>query len=338
MSPDRLRALAGEIFVRAGMAAEQARLVADVLVWADLRGMGSHGVMRVPRYVELMRKGDMNPRPHMKVVGETAATATVDADRAAGPLAMMRASELAIAKARDAGIGLALARSTTHTAALGYYTQHGAREGMAMIAIAASGPNMAYHGARAAGVSTAPLSIAVPGADEPLALDMGSGVVSLGKLMQARRTGEALAPGLALDRDGNPTTDARAAAIPQPLGGAKGSGLALMIECLASLLSGNPILAEALEGTPAGRRHTQNGLVIAIDVARFVPIEAFRKEVRRLVRSLRKLPAQPGAEILMPGERGSRNAAKRRSDVPIAPAVLDELRALANSLGLEVPA
>ncbi len=337
MSPDRLRTLAGEIFVRAGMAAEQARLVADVLVWADLRAMGSHGVMRVPRYVELMRKGDMNARPQMKVVAETAASATLDADRAAGPVAMMRATGLAMAKARDAGIGLALARSTTHTAALGYYTQHGARDGMAMIAISASGPNMAYHGARAAGVSTAPLSIAVPGGDEPLALDMGSGVVSLGRLMQARRTGESLAPGLALDRDGNPTTDPRAAAIPLPLGGAKGSGLALMIECLASLLSGNPILSEALEGTPAGRRHTQNGLVIAIDVAKFAPLRSFAGEVKRLEKNLKALPARADAEILMPGERGSRNAAKRSKDVAIAPAVLEELGALANSLGVEVP-
>ncbi len=336
MNPQGLKVLAKEIFVRAGMADEHAALVADVLVWADLRGMGSHGVMRVPRYVELIRRGDMNARPQMKVVGETPATVHLDADRAAGPLAMTRAAELAIDRARHAGVGLALVRSTTHTAALGYYTQHGARAGMAMIALAASGPNMAYHGARAAGVSTAPLSIAVPGGHEPLALDIGSGVVSLGKLMQARRTGEPLAPGLALDAQGSPTTDPRQASIPLPLGGAKGSGLALMIECLASLLSGNPILAEALEGTPAGRRHTQNGLVIAIDVARFVSAEIFSKEVERLKRDLKALPPQPGSEILMPGERGSRNAAARQEDVVIAPAVLEELRALAASLGAKI--
>ena len=163
MNPGKLKLLAKSIFVRAGMADEQAALVADVLVWADLRGMGSHGVMRVPRYVELIRRGDMNARPQMKLLSETAATAHLDADRAAGPVAMTRGAELAIGKARQSGIGLALVRSTTHTAALGYYTQRGARAGMAMIALAASGPNMAYHGARAAGVSTAPLSIAVPG-------------------------------------------------------------------------------------------------------------------------------------------------------------------------------
>lgn len=335
MNAGKLRDLAKSIFAGAGMADEHAALVADALVWADLRGMGSHGVMRVPRYVELIRRGDMNARPRMKLLSETAAAAHLDADRAAGPVAMTRGAELAIDKARQSAIGLALVRATTHTAALGYYTQSGARAGMAMIALAASGPNMAYHGARAAGVSTAPLSIAVPGEAGPLALDMGSGMVSLGKLMQARRSGEALAPGLALDAQGWPTTDPRRAAIPLPLGGAKGSGLALMIECLASLLSGHPILAEALEGTPAGRRHTQNGLVIAIDVARFVALEVFSAEVARLKRDLKALPPQAGAEVLVPGERGSRNAASRQDDVPVPAPVLVELRALAVSLGVK---
>src|SRR3989442_15729226 len=102
---------------------------------------------------------------------------------------------------------------------------------MATIAITASVPNMAYHGARAAGVSAAPLSVAVPGDAEPLALDMGSGVISVGKLAQARRSGERLPDGAALDAKGDATTDPRAASIPLPLGGPKGSGLALLIEC-----------------------------------------------------------------------------------------------------------
>jgi len=162
MKPERLRALVAEIFVRAGMVEPHARTVAEVLVWAELRGMGSHGVMRVPRYVEWMRRGDLNGRPEIKHAAN-GATITVDADRAAGPVAMVQATELALAKARETGIAMALVRSTTHTGAIGYYTQLGAKSGMATVAITASVPNMAYHGARAAGVSTAPLSIAVPG-------------------------------------------------------------------------------------------------------------------------------------------------------------------------------
>jgi len=337
MKPERLRALVSDIFVRAGMVEANARTVAEVLVWAELRGMGSHGVMRVPRYVEWMRRGDLNGRPEMKS-RESGATITVEADRAAGPVAMVHAAELAVAKARDTGIALVLVRSTTHTGAIGYYTQLGARSGMATIAITASVPNMAYHGARAAGVSTAPLSIAVPGDDEPLALDMGSGVISVGKLAQARRTGEPLADGAALDQRGMPTTDPRAASIPLPLGGPKGSGLALLIECLSSLLAGNPILAEALEGTARGKRHYQNALLIAIDVARFLPLPEFKQQVKRLIGAIKALPPQPGAEILVPGERGQRNAQKNELDVALPAPVLEELRTLATSLGVEVPA
>ena len=139
---------------------------------------------------------------------------------------------------------------------------------------------------------------------------------------------------MALDAKGEPTTDPRAATIPLPLGGPKGSGLALLIECLSSLLAGNPILAEALEGTAKGKRHYQNALVIAIDVARFVPLDAFRTEVKRLARAIKALPAEPGAEILLPGERGQRNAAKNQADVPLPAPVLEELRALAVSLGV----
>ena len=333
MNPERLRALVGDIFMRAGMVEANARTVADVLVWADLRGMGSHGVMRVPRYVDWMKRGDLNGRPSI-TSKESGATITLDADRAAGPVAMVRAAELAIAKARDTGIALVLVRSTTHTGAIGYYTQLGARAGMATIAITASVPNMAYHGARAAGVSTAPLSIAVPGEDEPLAVDMGSGVISIGKLAQARRSGETLAPGMALDSKGEPTTDPKAATIPLPLGGPKGSGLALLIECLSSLLAGNPILAEALEGTPKGKRHYQNALIIAIDVARFLPLPEFKAQVKRLIRNIKALPAQAGAEILVPGERGHRHAQSTK-DIKLAPSVLEELTGLAKSLGVE---
>lgn len=320
-----LRALVGSIFQRRGMSEAHAALTADVLVWADLRGMGSHGVMRVPQYVRLIAKGDLNPRPRTKILKETPAAAVLDADRAAGPIAMSRAAQAACDKAKGTGIGLALVKDTTHTAALGYYTQAAAREGYAAIALAASSPLMAYHGARAAGVSTAPLSIAVPGEDEPFALDMASSMISMGALAQARRSGNALPEGVALAADGTPTTDPQAASIPLPLGGAKGSGLAFMAECLASFLTSNPILAEALEQTPESKRHKQNGLVIAIDIARFVPVSSFRKEIERLAADLRKLP---GEEILMPGERGSRSAARQRDAVTISSALYEELNAL----------
>jgi ureidoglycolate dehydrogenase (NAD+) len=205
---------------------------------------------------------------------------------------------------------------------------------MAAIAYSASTANMAYHGARAAGVSTAPLAIAVPGEQGPIALDMASSIISNGRLMQARRIGEPLPPGSALDATGELTTDARSAAMPLPLGGAKGSGLALLIECLTSLIAGNPILAEALERTRLGERHRQNAAVIVLDLARFVDPAQFRREAARLARALKALPPQAGMEILLPGERGARTAAARQSEgIELPRAVYEELRSL-----MEAPA
>jgi LDH2 family malate/lactate/ureidoglycolate dehydrogenase len=242
---------------------------------------------------------------------------------------MQKATELAMEKARQAGAGVCLVRGTTHTAALGYYTHAAADGGMAGIAFSSSTANMAYHGARAAGVSTAPLALAVPGEDGPIALDMASGMISMGKLMQARRAGEPLPPGSVLDSKGVETTDARAAAIPLPLGGPKGSGLALLIECMTSLVTGNPILAEVLERTPLGARHRQNGAVIVLDLARFADPAHFRREAARLARAIRALPRQPGMEILLPGERGARTAQQRRREgIALPKALHEELRGL----------
>jgi len=332
---EELKRFATDVFVRAGMPGADAAIVADVLVWANLRGVDTHGVTRIPRYVDLIETGDMNARPAITIRIETPASVLIEADRAAGPVAMMRGTTAAVRKARDAGVGLALVRATTHAAALGYYTLAAAREGMAAIALAASWPNVVYHGTRAAGVSTSPVSIAVPGT-EPVVLDMATSVVSMGKLNQAKRAGEPIPEGWALDKDGNPTTDPQAAQIPLPMAGPKGSGLSLMIECITSLVVANPLLAESLEGTPEGRRHRQNGFVMAIDLAQFGDPEGFRHEVDRLVKALKSLPVDPEAgEILMPGERGRRTFESRsRNGIPIPGPVYDELRTLADRVGV----
>jgi len=332
---EALTRFAGDIFARAGLPRADAAIVAEVLVWANLRGVDTHGVVRVPRYVELIDNGDMNPIPAIRIHTETPASVLIDADRAAGPVAMMRGVSEALRKAGDAGVGLALVRATTHTAALGYYTLAIAREGMAGIALAGSWPNVVYHGSRAAGVSTSPISIAVPGG-EPVVLDMATSLVSMGKLNQAKKTGRPIPEGWALDADGKPTTDPQAARTPLPMGGAKGSGLSFMVECLASLIASNPLLAESLEGTPAGNRHRQNGFVLAIDLAQFGDPDNFRREVDRLVKGLKALPlAANTEEILMPGERGRRTLEQRARDgIPIPRAVHDDLAALGKRLGV----
>src|ERR1051326_7596459 len=198
LSVERLERWVTAIFCTEGLSEEHARTVAKVLIFANLRGMDTHGVLRVPSYVRFIRAGDLNPRPAMTTRSEAPACVLLEADRAAGPVAMQKATELAMDKARQAGAGVCLVRATTHTGALGYYTHVAAERGMAAIAFSSSTANMAYHGARAAGVSTAPLALVVPGERGPIALDMASSILSMGKLRQAESSGTLLGGGPAL--------------------------------------------------------------------------------------------------------------------------------------------
>jgi LDH2 family malate/lactate/ureidoglycolate dehydrogenase len=165
---------------------------------------------------------------------------------------------------------------------------------------------------------------------------MTTGATSMGSLMQARRDGTQMEPGLAADAQGRPVTDPRLARLVLPLGGAKGSGLSLMIELLASHLGGNPVLAEALEQTPLGKRHRQNALLLAIDCSRFIAPAMLAQMAQRLAADIHGLPpAQAGGEIRLPGERGDREAARRQSaGIPLPASVVAELSTLAQSLGV----
>jgi LDH2 family malate/lactate/ureidoglycolate dehydrogenase len=326
-----------QVFIRVGTPSEDAALEAEVLVWANLRGVDSHGVLRIPSYLEMIDKGLMNPRPKIQVVKETVATVLIDADRALGPVVTVVAMRRAIEKARQAGIGWALIRNTTHQGAMAYYALMAAREGMAGLAIVCSPPNMAPHGARAAGVHNSPISIAVPARRRrPLVLDMATSVAAGGKLRLAVDKGVALPPGWALDRDGAPTTDAARATILVPFGGPKGSGLAMMFETLTSLMVGNPLLEPALFGEEGAARHRQNSVVAAIDIGTFTDVEAYRDHVDRLVDGLKALPRADGVgEILVPGEPEDRSAEERgRDGVPLPAGTVQNLRTVAERLGV----
>ncbi len=334
-----LEAFITAVFVAAGTSRDDARLIAEVLVWANLRGVDSHGALRVPGYLRRIRTGEFNPRPEIRVVADMPAAAVIDADQAYGPVGMTRAMDIAIDKARACGIGAAFVRRITHMAAIGHYALRAAAADMLGVVIGTSRPNMAYHGARAAGVATSPIAIAAPGMDHaPLMLDMATAVASVGKLMFARDSGRALEPGWALDRSGTPTTDPAQGVLPMPMGGPKGAGLSLMFECLTGLLVGNPLIAPAI-GPAKETAHSQNALALAIDIAAFSDPARYRKDVDALIAALKTLLRAEGHdEILVPGERGDRVLAERRRDgIPLPAGTWDRLREDADRMGVAMP-
>ncbi len=327
-----------EIFTAKGVPAQDAETVADVLVWANARGMDSHGVLRVPNYVRRIENGEMNPTPDLRLETETAAARVIDVDCAIGPVGMVFAMERAIEKAHDSGIGWVQVRNATHMGAIGYYARMAADADMAGLVIGASIPNMALHGARKAGVATSPIAIAVPGqAHAPLMLDMSTAKISMGTLAHARDAGLSLPENCALDADGNPTSDAARAVLPMPLGGAKGSGLALMFECLASLMVANPLVEPRITGS--GPVHRQNALVIAIDIKAFTGVADYKARVDSMVAALKTLPTAEGVdEILVPGERGDNIMVARDSGgIPLPLGTWSRLVAVADALGIDLP-
>ncbi len=328
-----------EIFTAKGVPAADAETVARVLVWANARGMDSHGVLRVPNYAHRIDNGESKPVPDMKVVTETPAAQVVDVDHALGPVGMRFAMERAIESARKVSIGWVQVRNATHMGAIGYYARMAADADMAGLVIGASVPNMAFHGARAAGVATSPIAIAVPGGEHAsLMLDMGTAEISIGKLAYARDAGLTLPENCALDDDGNPTTDAMTAVLPMPLGGAKGSGLALMFECLTSLMVANPLVETKITGTNTS--HRQNALCIAVDIAAFTDVAGYKAQIDAMIAALKTLPTAAGIdEILVPGERGDHIKAVRDADgIPLPRGTWDRLAALAERLGVDLPA
>lgn len=336
-----LQDFAKNVFLKIGLPSEDAALEAEVLVWANLRGVDSHGVLRIPSYVDMVARGDMNPRPTIRVETETPGTLLVEGDRAFGPVVTVFTVKQVLAKARAVGIGWGLIRNTTHQGAMAYYALMAAHAGMAGIAIVCSPPNMAPYGARAPGVHNSPIAIAVPaGRHRPLCLDMATSVAAGGKLLLARDQGVPLPAGWALDRAGNPTTDAKLATILVPAGGAKGSGLAMMFESLTSLMVGNPLLAPALEGQAGADRHRQNSVVAAVNVAAFTDLARYRDHVDRTIDGLRGLPRAEGFDrVQVAGEPEDRAAEERRRDgIPLPRGTVANLRRVAERFGVPVPA
>jgi ureidoglycolate dehydrogenase (NAD+) len=329
---DELGRFIRDLLIKHGASDHDAAVVANGLVWANLRGSDGHGVSRLPRYLNLLARGEIDPKAQPRIVHDRAATFIVDAGHGFGPVAVMHAAALAVERASQTGICLALVRHTTHTGAIGRYAQWIAERGCAAVLMGAGPALMAYYGARVASMATSPIAIAVPSGKGPIVLDMATSTISNGKILQARNTGAALPEGAVLNAAGQATTDAKEAEILLPLGGPKGSGLALMFEMLASVLAGAPIQARTL-GPEKRTRHTGNTAIFVIDIETLRPLGEFENDADALAAIVKALPRQAGFdEILLPGERGNRTEAVRRgAGVPIPRKLWEELGAIAKA-------
>lgn len=335
-----LRTFSAALLEKGGLSPEHARTTADVFVWAALRGVDSHGIARVPAYLELLAKGVANADAEIRIESTTPAAAVLHADRAPGPVALSAAADEAVTRAKSTGIASVGVRDTVHTGAIGYYVSKIAEQGLVGLGFVAGMPNMGYTGVQGAAVATSPLAIAVPAENHPpLLLDMATATIALGKIRQAKANGTPLPEGAAATEDGTPTTDPAMAVMPLPLGGAKGSGMSLAFELLTSVLVGAPIFTAFHSDDPKGRKHRQNALLIAVDPAAFGGTEAFTAGVDSTLSTLKGLPVADDAEgVFYPGERSAAVAVERaEKGIPVPPKVWRDLTERASELGVPVP-
>jgi LDH2 family malate/lactate/ureidoglycolate dehydrogenase len=340
--PDELRAYGAGILSAAGLPGPDADIVAAALVDANLRGIDSHGVTRIPIYVERLRRGLVNPEPDVRVVRDSGAALLVDGDNGMGAVVTSRAMDLALERLRDVHSVSVAIRNTNHYSSGAYYMTPALDRGAVSFLYANAPSTTAAWGGVQRYLGTNPYTFAAPtGRHGPFVLDMATSVVARGKILLAAQRGESIPEGWAVDAAGQPTTDAQAAleGAVLPFGGAKGYGIAMMIEVLAGVLAGaniGPAVGDLYEDLE--RPQGVGSFLQLIDVAAFLPMDQFFARIDAFIDEIKATGSpEDGHEVLVPGEIESRTAAARARDgVPLSPDVVQALERVAPA-GLAVP-
>lgn len=342
----RLVDYAAAVLEGARVPSDRARLIGAYLVEANMRGVHSHGVDLLPYYFRGFVQGALDPEADPTVMRESASFAIVDARGGLGHPAAHAAMELAVTKALDAGIALAVVRNSNHFGMAGHWPMIAVRHGLVGFATTNGPPVMAPWGGRTAAICNNPFSWGIPAGDEfPLLLDMACTTEARGKVRLALQRGQRLPEGWALDCEGAPTTDPAAAldGVMLPVGGPKGSGIAIVNEVLSSLLPGANALSQISSATMSNvGLHVTWGcghVFMAIDPSWFLGLDAFRSGVDGLIRELRAVPPMGGHDrVYMPGERGFlRFQEAERLGVPVMPDSAAKLVPFADECGIAFP-
>ncbi len=330
------------ILTAAGVAREYADLVAVSLGASNLRGVDSHGLQLLPFYIRQIQDGDMDVTAEGRIVNESGACATYDGENGIGQVIARNCCDHAIRIAKAQGASIVVSRESNHFGAAAYWGQRMAEAGMIGMVMCNASALVAPWQGREARFGTNPICMALPGPEQWL-LDMATTTVAMGRIFKAFLSGdESIPAGWAMDANGAPTTDPKVAVegSPMPLGGYKGYGLAMMAEILCAVLSGGAMSTEVGGIRIKGRPLRVSQFFMAIDVARFMPVEEFADRTRRLIEMMKSsAPASGYDEILVAGEPEWRNEARRRQEgIPLSEGVWKTLTDAAEALGVRVPA
>ena len=335
VSVTEIAALIQRALVVVGVPADDAGQVAVLMAESDARGADAHGVFRLPQYVKQIQDGAVNPRPNIQIVNERPGTALVDGDNALGHLVMKRATDLAVKKARQCGVGWVGTRRSNHAGPAQLYPRMAATQNMIGIYFCVGNANLVPPwGGTEVLLSTNPISIAVPALQHPsIVLDMATTNTAFGKVRLKAQRNEPMPEGWMIDREGKPLTDAKRAneGFLLSIGGPKGYGLALMFGLLAGTLNGAAFGRDVVDYTVDSKTESDTGqAIMAVDIAAFADVQEFKQHVDQVWETMKSSPTLPGVdEIRLPGERSENLYHERMADgVPLGAQlrkVLDEL-------------
>jgi L-2-hydroxycarboxylate dehydrogenase (NAD+) len=331
-----------DAMVKSGVPAGDAAKIAELMLEADLTGADAHGVFRLPQYCLRLKLGGLNPRPTITVERTAPATALVHGDNGMGHLVVSRAMDTAIELARENGVAWVGMQMSNHAGAAGVYASLPLKADMiGMYAAVANANHMPLAGGSEPLLGTNPLAIAIPaGKEPPLVLDIATSIVSYGTIKNHRLQNIPLHDDWMVDpRTGEAVIDAKksAEALLLPMAGYKGAGLALMVGMLAGVLNGALFGRDCVDfnADPAKVNNTGQ-FVLALDPARFQPLDKFKAEVDRHSRELRASTTLPGQNVRLPGDaRAKRRADRLANGLALAPELLKELDKLAAELSIK---
>jgi LDH2 family malate/lactate/ureidoglycolate dehydrogenase len=306
IDPQDLKILVANLLEKVGVPRDQGDMVAEVMVSADLRGVESHGVRWLDIYLKRIQAGSVKPVTDLKVIQEKAAMLLLDAQGGLGQVAFTKAIEKGIAKAKTAGVCAVGIRNTNHCGCLGFYTELATKSNMAAIVMTNGTPLMAPWGGMTLSIGTNPISFGVPTNGEPVILDMATSASARGKVFLAAQKGYPLPAGIALNKDGEPTTDPKEAleGILLPVGGPKGYGLSLIIDILAGIMTGSNFGQgiKSLYGDVATAQNIGHFAVL-VNIEDFMAIDDFFAGMQKSRSQVKGSKLAKGfSEIFLPGE------------------------------------
>lgn len=339
-----LKGFCEKVLQNLGMNKENAVIVSDSLIKANLEGVDSHGISRLPIYVKRFTDERINKDPNIRLEEKSSSALVVDGDNGLGHLVSYHAIVKGIEMAKKSGVTAIAIKNSNHFGTASYFCQLACEQNLACIGFTNSPPGIAPWGGKEAFFGTNPIAFGFPtGNDKPVIIDLSTSIVARGKIILAAKQGEEIPDGWALDEDGQPTNDANAAlrGSVMPLGGAKGSALALAVEILTGVLSGatfgphvkNLYSDEETEHANVGH------FFILLDIEKFMKVELFYELINNLLGEMKTVPKKSDIdEIRYPGERRKKDASKHLlNGIPLSVNVEEELFDLGKQFNIEFP-